>query len=193
MNFLAHLSLSDDQEGLMIGNAIADFTRRKFYDRYSPEVQRGIELHHFIDDYTDKHPTVAEMLERWRPQQGKYAGVVNDIVMDHFLARNYETIHGKDLAHFSESVYGLFRRNWQQLPARAQHTFTYMEKGNWLYNYQFKQGIDRSLSGMSRRTPYENKMADALSQLLRDELFFAAKFEEFYPQLAEAVQGFLKK
>ncbi len=193
MNFLAHLSLSDDQEGLMIGNAIADFTRRKYYENFPPEVREGILLHHFIDDYTDNHPIVAEMLERWRPIQGKYAGVVNDIIMDHFLARDYRNIAGKELQEFSQGVYQSIRANWEILPGRAQHTFTYMEKGDWLYHYQFMSGIERSLGGMSRRAHYSNRMAEAVIQLKREEAFFAECFERFYPELENAVQGYLQK
>lgn len=193
MNFLAHLSLSDDQEGLMIGNAIADFTRRKYYADFPAEVQRGILLHHFIDDYTDSHAVVREMLERWRPVQGKYAGVVNDIIMDHFLARDYSNIVGKELQDFSQDVYKTFRKHWELLPGRAQHTFTFMEKGDWLYHYQFRSGIERSLGGMSRRAHYSNRMAEAVLQLKRDEAFFEECFQRFYPELEGAVIDYLNK
>lgn len=192
MNFLAHLSLSDDQEGLMIGNAIADFTRKKYYDHFPSEVRRGILLHHFIDDFTDSHAVVGEMLEKWRPIQGKYAGVVNDIIMDHFLARDFETIAGQKLQDFSQSVYESFRKNWEIIPERAQHTFHYMEKGDWLYHYQFESGIERSLSGMSRRAQNSNRMAEAVQQLRRDYDFFEERFKIFYPELEEAVRSFLK-
>ncbi len=190
MNFLAHLALSKDDDELMIGNAIADFTRKKFYAKYSKGVQKGIELHHFIDDYTDSHPVVKEMLEAWRPIQGKYAGVVNDIIMDHFLARDFEQYRKRDLEKFAAEVYSIFRKNWQHLPERAQHTFKYMEQGNWLLNYQHFSGIEHSLGGMSRRAQNENRMAEAVLQLRREEDFFKAKFEEFYPELEAAVEGF---
>ncbi len=186
MNFLAHLALSDDDPELRIGNAIADFTRRKYYERYPLGVQKGIALHHFIDEYTDSHPVVKEMLDRWRPKQGKYAGVVNDIVMDHFLAQSFEDYHQADLGDFAQEVYALFRSNQNHLPERAQQTFTWMEKGNWLYNYQFKSGLERSLSGMSRRAQNQNRMAQAVDQLQGEEAFFKSRFALFYPQLMQA-------
>lgn len=191
MNFLAHLALSQDDEDLLIGNAIADFTRKKFYDNYTQGVQLGISLHHFIDDYTDTHPVVKEMLMAWRPRQGKYAGVVNDIVMDHFLARDFEYYRKEKLADFANAVYTTFRQYWGHLPERAQHTFRYMEKGNWLLNYQHYEGIERSLGGMSRRAQHENRMAEAVQQLKQEEAFFKDCFEAFYPDLEQAVEAFL--
>lgn len=193
MNFLAHLALSDDDPELMIGNAIADFTRRKYYEQYSPRIQKGIELHHFIDDFTDGHPIVKEMLEKWRPRQSKYAGVVNDIVMDHFLAQDFEQHHQKDLEKFAEEAYALFRSYAPHLPERARHTFKWMEKGNWLYHYQYKSGVERSLSGMSRRAQNQNRMAQAVDQLKQEEEFFKERFQLFYPDLKQASEAWLLK
>lgn len=190
MNFLAHLALSGGNEEILIGNAIADFTRRKYYADFSEGIQRGIALHHFIDEYTDGHPVVKEMLEQWRPRQGKYAGVVNDIVMDHFLARNFLEYHGQDLPQFATHSYALFRKYWDQIPERAQHTFRYMESGNWLLHYHSEEGIERSLGGMSRRAQNQNRMAEAVQQLRAEKPFFEERFRVFYPDLMGEVEGF---
>lgn len=191
MNFLAHLALSKDDPDLMIGNAVADFTRRKYYSDFSAGVQEGIALHHFIDDFTDSHPLIKEMCEQWRPRQGKYAGVVNDIIMDHFLAMDFETYSDYSLEDFAQRVYALLREQWDYLPERAQHTFTWMQKGNWLYNYQFENGIERTLSGMSRRAQHQNQMAEAIDLLRRRKSFFKEGFEEFYPLLQKAVDDWI--
>lgn len=190
MNFLAHLALSGEDEELLIGNAIADFTRRKYFADFTEGIQKGIALHHFIDEFTDTHPVVKEMLEAWRPQQGKYAGVVNDIIMDHFLARDFENYHHQKLENFAAAAYEIFRRNWEQIPQRAQHTFHYMENGNWLLNYQYRQGMERSLGGMSRRAQNHNRMAEAVEQLDQQERFFERHFQAFYPDLKQAVEAF---
>lgn len=192
MNFLAHLVLSMDDPELMIGNAIADFTRKKFYPQYPERVQMGIALHHFIDDFTDAHPLVKEMVQAWRPSQGKYAGVVNDIVMDHFLAKDFNYHTEKDLADFSSEVYRLLNSYDAHLPERAKHTFHWMEKGDWLYNYQHLSGLERSLSGMSRRAQNTNQMAQAVQQLQREEAYLKTRFEEFYPQLYQACVAWLR-
>lgn len=186
MNFLAHLALSGNNEELLIGNAIADFTRKKFYSNFPEGIQKGIYIHHFIDDFTDQHPLVKQMLEVWRPTQGKYAAVVNDIIMDHFLALDFKEYHQQGLENFASNAYASFRRHWELLPPKAQNTFHFMENGNWLLNYQYQIGMERSLAGMSRRAKNENRMAEAVVQLNRDKQFFKECFDGFYPELMEA-------
>ena len=50
MNFLAHIYLSGDPSPLMIGNFIADYVKGKQKERFSPEIQQGIQLHRKINE-----------------------------------------------------------------------------------------------------------------------------------------------
>ena len=56
MNFLAHIYLSGEDEGLTIGNFIADSIKGKKYLNFKKEIQKGILLHRSIDTFTDQHP-----------------------------------------------------------------------------------------------------------------------------------------
>ncbi len=58
MNFLAHIYLSGEEEGVIIGNFIADGIKGKKYKNYPLSIQKGILLHRGIDSFTDQHPTV---------------------------------------------------------------------------------------------------------------------------------------
>ena len=58
MNFLSHLYLSGDSEGLILGNFIADGVKGSNLGHFEKEVQRGILLHRKIDTFTDTHPIV---------------------------------------------------------------------------------------------------------------------------------------
>lgn len=183
MNFLAHFHLSFQNPDWLLGNGIADFTRRRFLDRYPLEVQKGIRLHHFIDEYTDQHPTVISMKRRLQKQQGKYAGVGLDILMDHLLARDFEKHTGQKLAEFTSWVYQVIRKPPVEIPAGAERTFYYMSTHDWLGSYASPQGIDRALAGMGRRAKFENQLADLRLHYRQDSETFHAGFEEFYPQL----------
>ena len=59
----------------------------------------------------------------------------------------------------------------------------YMIKGNWLVNYAKLEGIQRALSGMSQRTPYDSKMDEAISDLRENYEEFKSEFEAFFPEL----------
>ena len=79
MNCLAHIYLSGNDEELLFGNFIGDGVKGNQIDDYRPEIQAGINLHRFIDHYTDNHLVTAEARKIIRPDFRKYAGVVLDV------------------------------------------------------------------------------------------------------------------
>jgi acyl carrier protein phosphodiesterase len=186
MNYLAHLSLSFKDEDLMLGNLVADFTRRAKFKDFKPKVQQGIELHHFIDDFTDSHSLVEEAKALIRQEQAKFSGVVMDIYFDHLLAKTYNDWYQESLQDFALDAYDLFRQRKSELPESTLHMLHYMEKGNWLFNYSSHEGLSRSLEGMSRRTTYPNNMHLAADQLREKERELSLLFNTFYPELKEA-------
>jgi acyl carrier protein phosphodiesterase len=193
MNYLAHLSLSFKNDDLMLGNLVADFTRKAKFGDFSSEVQRGIKLHHFIDDFTDSHSLVDAAKALIRPQQGKFSGVVMDIYFDHLLARDYHFWHEESLADFAQNAYRLFNCRKEELPETTLGMLHYMEKGNWLYNYASHNGLSQSLEGMSRRTAYNNSMHLAAMQLQELEVDIKPLFESFYPELIYAASQWLER
>ena len=159
MNFLAHLYLSGNHPKIMVGNFIGDFVKGKnILARFEPEIAKGIELHRAIDYYTDLHPTVRLSKNRLRPKYRHYSGVIVDIFYDHFLARNWEKYSVVKLSDFAEQAYQLMNENESILPAEVIQILPYMVRGNWLVNYAKLDGIEKALSGMSRRTAYESRI-----------------------------------
>jgi len=177
----------------MLGNLVADFTRKAKFSDFSSEVQRGIQLHHFIDDYTDSHSLVEEAKALIRPQQSKFSGVVMDIYFDHLLARDYHFWHREPLADFAQNAYQLFNLRKDELPEATVHMLHYMERGNWLLNYASLEGLQRSLKGMSSRTKYPNNMDQASHQLQRVEGQIMPLFSAFYKELVHAVNAWIAK
>lgn len=191
MNYLAHLTLSFDKPGLMVGNFVADFTRRKFYNTYPRAVRKGIELHHYIDSFTDSHPATERAKAALRPTQGKYSGVVLDIYYDHLLARNYRRFGRESLEAFAPKSYAVLTEAQSLLPTQAAHTLHYMHRGDWLRAYASSEGMARSLEGMSRRAGFDNAMARAVDDFSARADFFEDSFEQFYPELENAVAQWL--
>jgi acyl carrier protein phosphodiesterase len=151
MNFLAHLHLSGNDEDVMLGNFMADSIKGRAHENYPPNIQKGILLHRFIDDYTDNHPIVLQSKLVFRPKYHKLAPILVDMVYDHFLAANWEKHHDLPLSEFVQGVYDLFDRRFEDLTPHARHMIPYMKQHNWLYNYQFKEGMERVFLGMSNR------------------------------------------
>ncbi|MCR9254202.1 MAG: acyl carrier protein phosphodiesterase [bacterium] len=193
MNFLAHIYLSGENEPLKIGNFIGDFVKGNMMDDFSPEIRKGILLHREIDSFTDKHPIVKESKNRLRDKYGHYAGVITDIYYDHYLALDWKKYHDEDLLSYTESFYSLMSGYKNIVPERVNHMLGYMKRDNWLYNYQYFDGINRVLHGMSRRTKFDSKMDEAIVELKKDHKEYHAEFNDFFPELMEHCTRFIEK
>ncbi len=192
MNFLAHLFLSGSNPEIRVGNFIGDFVRgRNVYEQFIPNIALGIELHREIDDFTDSHAVVRESKIRLRPKYRHYAPVIVDVFYDHFLASLWSNYHPLSLDQYAKESYELLQEFSDQLPARVQQLLPYMINGNWLVNYSRIEGINRALSGMAHRTPYESKMEEATFELKEYYADFEKEFLQFFPELKEMCEQFL--
>lgn len=184
MNFLAHIYLSGEEEGVILGNFFADSIKGSRYLKYPPTIQKGILLHREIDTFTDAHLTVRQSTARLHKNYGHYSGVIVDILYDHFLAKNWNQYHSQPLAEFVDEFYELLRRNFTILPMRIKRMMPYMITDNWLLNYASVQGISTILTQMNVRTKNRSKMNFAVIEL---EEFYAEFEEEFTSFFAELI------
>lgn len=184
MNFLAHIYLSGEDEGVTIGNFIADGIKGKHYQKYPQSIQKGILLHRAIDSYTDSHPTVRKSTKRLHENYGHYSGVIVDILYDHFLAKNWKDYSDIPLDVYVAGFYQMLRNSHEILPVRIQRMMPYMISDNWLLSYATVKGISRVLDQMNVRTKGVSKMNFAVLEL---EEFYAEFEEEFTSFFAELI------
>jgi acyl carrier protein phosphodiesterase len=189
MNFLAHAFLSGDDEQITIGNFIADHVKGKSVQLFPEQVLKGILIHRQIDFFTDNHLTVAQTKLRLRPRFRKYAPVIADVYYDHFLARNWNVYSPTPLAEYADSFYHLMLKSADLLPQRTLQMLPYMISSNWLVSYASIKGIDRVLTGMSKRTKFPSGMEHAAEELEKNYELYREEFNEFFPELREYVKG----
>ena len=195
MNFLAHLYLagppaSPAYAGQLVGQFIADSVPGRQVEAYPAAVQAGIRAHRAIDTFTDQHPVVRRSTARLRAAgTGKYAGVVADVFMDHFLARNFDEFAAEPLADFTQRVYALLATRQADFPAPVQYFFPHLVQHNWLLHYAELAGIGRALQGLSRRASPGSGMAAAGEELARHYAAYEADFREFFPALQAYAAG----
>ncbi len=183
MNFLAHIYLSGEEEGVILGNFFADSIKGSRYLKYPPTIQKGILLHREIDTFTDAHQTVRQSTARLHKNYGHYSGVIVDILYDHFLAKNWDQYHEQPLAEFVDEFYELLRRNFTILPMRIKRMMPYMITDNWLLNYASVQGISTILAQMNVRTKNRSKMNFAVIELEEFYTEFEEEFTSFFAEL----------
>ena len=191
MNFLAHLLLSGPIEAVpysnvLLGNLIADAVPGRQLETYPPAVQAGIRLHRAIDTFTDQHPVVRRGTRRLREAgYGKYAGVISDMFLDHFLARHFAGFTPEPLPDFARRVYALLLVRQAEMPSRVQQMLGYMVQHNWLLGYAETAGLARALAGLSRRASAGSGMETAVEELLRHYAAYETDFWEFFPELRD--------
>lgn len=190
MNFLAHLYFSGSDEDLQFGNFIADFVKGSQQLNYSAEVQSGIQLHRFIDEYTDSHPVVLKEKENLRADFRKYAGVVLDVYFDHFLANSWNQYHNQELRQYIDDVYAMLSSRYSNIPERGKPFHTYMMREDILFRYQYLEGIDLVFQGMSRRSKFDSGMERGAIVLDNHFDRIEAAFQQFFPDLKQEAKLF---
>ena len=183
MNFLAHIYLSGDNEMLKIGNFMADSVRGNRYLEYSDDLRRGILLHRYIDSFTDAHPIYRKSKHRFHEKYGHYAGVIMDIVYDHFLAKNWNFYFDQNLEVYAENFYILMQSNFDILTPKTQNLLPYMIDQNWLVQYASSEGLEMILFQMDYRTKHRVNMQEAIVEVQLYYTELETEFTLFFEEL----------
>jgi acyl carrier protein phosphodiesterase len=188
MNFLAHIYLSGDNDLIKIGNFMADGIRGRQFEHFPQEVQKGIILHRSIDTYTDSHDVFRQSTKRLHEKYHHYAGVIVDIVYDHFLAKNWTKYSDEKLEDFINRFYQSLHDNYDILTEKTQGMMPYMIENNWLLSYQTVEGIHKILTQMDRRSKNVSKMQYASEELVEFYTEFEQEFTLFFEDIKQHSQ-----
>ncbi len=162
---------------------MADGIRGKQFNNYPLEIQKGIILHRFIDTFTDAHPIFRKSTKRLHKNYHHYAGVIIDVLYDHFLAKNWSNYSDETLVAFTNRFYQSLQVNHDFLSERAKGMMPYMIERNWLMSYQTVEGINTILTQMDGRTKNESKMRFASNELVEFYNDFESEFSIFFEEL----------
>jgi acyl carrier protein phosphodiesterase len=184
MNYLAHAYLSFQDEEVLLGNMISDYVKGKQQYTYRANILKGIKLHRAIDSFTDAHEATKEAIQFFRPAYRLYAGAMVDVVYDHFLATDQSVFANPDaLKTFSQNTYHQLS-NWQtEMPEKFAKMFPYMQAQDWLFNYQFRWGIQKSLEGVRRRARYIDSSEEAFIVFEKNFDAIQQCYSAFMPQV----------
>ena len=185
MNFLAHAYLSFEDPEVLTGNMISDFVKGKKKFEYPPRILEGINLHREIDAFTDNNNITREAAKHFKPAYGLYALPFMDVVYDHFLAVELQSGGTDFLQRFTASTYDKIGQYEDILPQAFKSLFPYMKQQNWLYNYQFTDGISKSFGGLVHRAKYLSDSAPALGIFEDHYDTFRTAYDDFFPLLLD--------
>ena len=189
MNYLAHLKLSGDHEYIMLGNFIADHIRGNKISHLPQEVIDGIMLHRKIDYYTDHHPEFMKTRARLHEKHHKYAGVIADVIYDHFLAKYWNEYSQYALSSFTTYSYGIMLRHYSLLPSKTKKILPFFIMQNWLTSYRKFEGLRRSFQFLAKRAKFKSNMENAVEDLIDDYELYEKEFRAFFPDIATYCQN----
>lgn len=193
MNYLAHAYLSFEEPGILVGNMISDFVKGKKKFDYPDKIQQGIALHREIDRFTDIHSATKAAKHIFNEAYGLYSGAIMDVVYDHFLALDKNEFTDEGLKKFTINTYETLDGFTEFFPEKFGMMYPYMKMHNWLYNYKYPQGIQKSLAGLVRRAKYIEESDTAYLLFTTHYEDLKKLYELFFPELKAMTQHFLKQ
>lgn len=189
MNYLAHLYLASDCTESILGNLMGDFVKGPLDPALPHGLRDGITQHRRIDSYTDAHPAVLASKRRISPEYRRYAGILIDMIYDHFLAKYWDQYATMTLPAFTGRTYQIVTDYQLRLPTRMQLSMRYMVANDLLGSYREIDGIQAALRGIETRLRRPSRLGEAITELEGAYPTLLADFQVFFPQLIAFVDS----
>jgi len=194
MNFLAHLLLAGEDEGLRLGALLGDFVRGKPQGlNFSAATYRGILLHRFIDQHTDSLPDVVRLRGHFPPPFRRYAGIIIDLAFDHELAQRWAEYSSCTLLQFDNEVRELLARHQEDVPAGLCAFMHYADKRGLFAAYREESEILFSLYGLGRRLSRSNPLHRVGEIWHEIKPALSAGFSMAFPKVQQGVTAWLRE
>jgi|688.fasta_scaffold06695_18 acyl carrier protein phosphodiesterase len=188
MNYLAHSFLAFGESKLLAGQFLADDIKGNKYLNYPTRISQGIQLHRFVDHFTDTHELNLEIRRLLRPELGLFSSVAIDVYFDHILAKKWSDYHEQPCDLFIEKVYQDLSCFTDLMGEKRLYIFNKMKENNWLGSYRSLSGTQKILEQMSRRIPGGTVLLKSTDLLEKNMNFIQEVFEIFFPQLISAAK-----
>ncbi len=167
MNYLAHLYLSDPDDAHRLGNLAGDWVKGRLQGQpLPPRVIEGVRRHRAVDSYSDQHPLMLEAREKLPAQRRRVAGIILDMLWDHFLVRHWSDYHPRPLRDFLDDCYAGLDRLQPYWPPGAQRALPRIIEEDWLSAYGDLDAVAFSLDRIARRLRRDPGLAGAMQDVL---------------------------
>lgn len=180
---MAHAWLSGSNEGVMVGNFIADHLRGNDFSRFPAEVVQGIKMHRAIDLFTDAHTNFRAVKRHFYGSFNRHSGILTDIYFDYLLARDFNHYTGLELVDFSSQAYAVYTRHFELIPETAQRFYHYLIRNNIYPAYATKEGITTVLLHLAKRIGHGVSLEKSMIDFIRAEPLIVEDFQLFLSDL----------
>ncbi len=191
MNFLAHSLLGFDRSALIAGQFCGDFVRGSDLSRFPPEIERGIRLHRHLDRFTDTHDALRPVRHQVPHVPLRFAGIVVDVMFDHYLARRWEQVSHVSLEDHVDTVHRALDMHASHFPPNLKRFVQVLKRDDILQKNIHLEAIELTLARIARRSTKFAPLALTTAQLepLRESL--VEPFTMFLPELHQSALDYL--
>lgn len=195
MNFLAHslISLKIDEKAnkkTLYGNFAGDFYKGRVDKIELPEeLKEGIVLHRMIDEISDRNENLLNelLVEKF----GIFKGIVSDMFIDHFLAKNFDRLFNENINNIEKKILYNVSKNESFFPKKFAGTFKWIESEKIMSNYKYVDFLERAFFGISQRLRKGEILRMAVKELEKNYRSFEEKsIEEFFYVKEESIKKF---
>ena len=193
MNYLAHIFLSHNDPSIVFGNFMTDMMTIHEIRKWPENLQKGVALHRYIDDFTDHNLTNRNRVLSLHPYFGKYASVVLDIYYDYILFHLWDEYTEIDFDSFCNQQYEHILSYKDMVPARLTRRVDNMTRYNFLHSYTSIEGIRNTFDRLDQRAKYPTGFDKATDVLLHMKMDLIRDFNIFFPAMIRKTKGFLDR
>jgi acyl carrier protein phosphodiesterase len=122
-------------------------------------------------------------------QRRRFAGIILDVVFDHFLIKHWENYSSENLGDFTAYCYRSLAGLHEVMPTRMQQKVDWMIRCDLLNSYAGLNGVSNALNGMSQRIRFENRLAGAIEEVENHYTALEQGFLAFFSQLRAHIRA----
>ena len=176
-----------------MGNFLGDFVKglpSSFPDEYGAELVDGILMHRAVDVFTDAHPVFLRAKSLLAPERRRFAGILVDIFLDHFLSLEWDTLMKKGREEFISDFYSeLSSFRIPSIVDGFPEICERMAQQDWLGSYATLDGIELTIRRVVSRSARLAPMIGAREDFERNFDAFRECFDEFFPDVKQFTEN----
>ena len=194
MNYLAHLVLSGSDPAVRMGNLMGDFCVGRLehprFQNLPPNIRLGLALHRWIDEQTDREESWDPLIDFLRPDFGKWAPAILDILGDYMIIHAWKQWNLGDFSAYECQVYADLESQFHFAPENMKPMLESLLTHRWLAGYGTWEGIDRAITSVSRRIKISFPRDSIRLVLLDEPERFAPLHQAFFQQMIIRSESF---
>ncbi len=189
MNYLAHALLAEPYEHSLIGNISGDLIKGPLArHELHPRVAQGVRRHRAIDALTDSHPVHHELRALFPGAHRRTAGIVLDVLFDHFLCAHWQSFCSWKLEDFTAGVYAALRRPEAPLPEPLAQRLDGWVSADWLRVCETRDGLDAVLRRLEKRLRGAIPLSQSLDAMDHEWGRLEQGFHEIFGSIQQQTQ-----